>query len=179
MRTLDEAWDWYRKNQRLLRLMGRLGRRYWDKLPWEAIGNDEQFRSLTGEEVENDAGVILKEFDDIAIFVFFSVFEATVRDHLWGEVADEVSKLTHPALMKAAIRLRDNIEEGGFYLHVLDLYKDTDPDLVEGVNQVRKYRNWVAHGRRPEKTRSNTTPRVAYERLLAFLTHIGVGASLA
>jgi hypothetical protein len=93
MKTLDQAWDWYARNRRLLLLMSRLGRRYWKDLPWEEMEKDDHFRSLEGLDVQRDANAVLAEFDDIAIFVFFSVFEAMVRDHVWEEVKGEVSGL--------------------------------------------------------------------------------------
>ncbi|MGP0068682.1 MAG: hypothetical protein ACLQGP_34410 [Isosphaeraceae bacterium] len=95
MKTLDEAWDWYAKNRRLLQLMSRLGGRYWNELPWKEMERDDHFRSLEGVEVQSDADAVLAEFDDIAIFVFFSVFEAMVRDHVWKDVEGEVSGLRH------------------------------------------------------------------------------------
>jgi hypothetical protein len=50
-------------------------------------------------------------------------------------------------------------------------------DLVTQVDQVRKYRNWVAHGRREGGTDvSSVTPRVAYERLKEFLAVLGIAA---
>ena len=51
---------------------------------------------------------------------------------------------------------------------VLDVYKGQDVDLVEKVNQVRRYRNWVAHGRR-NLPPSGMDPEPAYERLKGFL----------
>jgi hypothetical protein len=41
------------------------------------------------------------------------------------------------------------------------------------VDQVRDYRNWVAHGRREVPT-NNITPRIAYDRLAAFLDALGI-----
>jgi hypothetical protein len=136
MKTLDEAWDWYAKNRRLLQLMSRLGRRYWNELPWKEMERDEHFRSLEGVDVQRDADAVLAEFDDIAVFVFFSVFEATVRDHVWEDVEVEVSGLKHPALRKVTDRMREGIVEGSFHSNVLELYKDLDHDLIEAVNQV-------------------------------------------
>jgi hypothetical protein len=158
MKTLDQAWDWYARNRRLLLLMSRLGRRYWKDLPWEEMEKDDHFRSLEGLDVQRDADAVLSEFDDIAIFVFFSVFEAMVLDHVWEDVKGEVSGLKHPALRKVAVRMRDGIEEGSFYSNVLELFKNLDHDLIEAVNQVRRYRNWVAHGRREDKKPTNMSP---------------------
>ena len=123
--------------------------------------------------MQSDADAVLAEFDDIAIFVFFSVFEAMVRDHVWKDVEGEVSGLRHPALKKVADRMREGIEEGSFYSNVLDLFKKLDHNLIEVVNQVRRYRNWVAHGRREEKKPMNMSPKDTLERLRAFLQLIG------
>jgi hypothetical protein len=55
--------------------------------------------------------------------------------------------------------------EFGSFAKVLDPYKaQGHADLIEEVNQVRRYRNWVAHGRRGDQPPS-VAPRMAYERL--------------
>jgi hypothetical protein len=66
---------------------------------------------------------------------------------------------------------RDALEaiEVGSFFRVLEPYKsEGHADLIEEVNQVRRYRNWVAHGRRGEQPPS-VAPRMAYERLSRFL----------
>jgi hypothetical protein len=69
---------------------------------------------------------------------------------------------------------RERIAEGSFF-HVLAAYKSgVDPGLIEQVNQVRRYRNWVAHGRRAGEIPDNVTPRAAYDRLRAFLSALGL-----
>lgn len=173
MRTLDEAWTWYLNARRLLRLIRRIGDRYWPSLPWAEMERDENFKALEGEDVARDAAEVLKEFDDVAVFVLFSVFEAMVRDHVGQGVIAEAAEIKHPALARAARELQGSIEEGSFYKNVLDLYKDLDHDLVERVSQVRAYRNWVAHGRRPGRRVVNISPRVAYDRLGEFLAFVG------
>lgn len=176
MRTLDEAWKWYLDARRLLKLIRRIGDRYWPALPWAEMEKDENFKALEGEDVVKDADAVLGEFDDVAVFVLFSVFEAIVRDHVMAEVVSEAVTIRHPALAKAAQGLKDGIEEGSFYNNVLNLYKDLDHDMVEHVSQVRICRNWVAHGRKPDKRPSTVTPKVAYDRLgefLAFISAIG------
>jgi hypothetical protein len=57
---------------------------------------------------------------------------------------------------------------GGSFGKVTRALRGIDPNLVEEVNQVRRYRNWVAHGRRgPEP--DFVTPQKAYDRLTRFL----------
>ena len=66
---------------------------------------------------------------------------------------------------------KESIEERSFFA-LLEQFKGPDRnDLIESVNQVRKYRNWVAHGRRSKKPES-VTPDMAHERLRAFLQQL-------
>jgi hypothetical protein len=70
---------------------------------------------------------------------------------------------------------KEAIEQGSFF-KVLEPFKpDIGTDLVQQVHQVRKYRNWVAHGRRglPENA---VDPRTACDRLQRFLDHLSVAA---
>jgi hypothetical protein len=156
--------------------MGRVADRYWTKLPWDLMARDDHFKNLEGADVIKDAKTILAEFDDIAVFVIFSAFEAIVRDRVLNEVAAEANLVQHPALVRAIASLKDNIEEGSFYNNVLELYKSVDHNLVEQINQIRQYRNWVAHGRRPGKVPTNVTPRVAHDRMQEFLALIRRGS---
>jgi len=43
-----------------------------------------------------------------------------------------------------------------------------------GMNQVRRYRNWVAHGRRTAKPDA-VDPETAFRRLKEFLDVLGIG----
>ncbi len=168
MKSLDDAWRWYENTFRYLKLMGRLGRSYWDALPWEqGLERDDHFRLLDGEKVSQDIDHSLTHLDDLAVLVLFSAFESEVRVHVLLEIADEVKALIHPALRQAAEEVRTKIDEGSFF-QVLQPYKEKHSDLVEQVNQVRRYRNWVAHGKRDEPP-DVVNPKTAYERLSQFL----------
>ncbi len=182
MRTLADALTWYRSNRQLLKLTSRLGGKYWNDLPWDgAIGRDDQFRLLEGDRVETMADATLGELDDLAVFVLFSVFESIVRGHVAESLRGEVSGLRHPALRRSADRMLRNIEEGSFYANVLDLFKQNNSSapeamavnsLIEAVSQVRRYRNWVANGRRAEKKLPPIAPLDAFDTLKEFLEHI-------
>ena len=93
----------------------------------------------------------------------FSVFEATLRDRAKEDVDRETVSIQHPAVLRAVKDLKDAIENGSFG-RVTESYKMMDVDLTEQVNQVRKFRNWVAHGRRGEPENS-VRPDTAIERL--------------
>jgi hypothetical protein len=76
-----------------------------------------------------------------------------------------------------ADRMKDGIEEGSSYSNDLELFKNLDHDLIEAVNQVRRYRNWVAHGRRQDKKPLNLSTKNTLDRLRDFLRLIGHGAA--
>ena len=128
MTTLLDAWIWYEKNRRLLQLIRRLGKKYWNHLPWPILEKDDRFRLLEGKTVEAEAESVLAEFDDLGIFVLFSVFEAVVRIYVHSNVSHEAAGLQHEALKRGAEHLLRNIADGSFYTNVLDLYKGVDHD---------------------------------------------------
>jgi hypothetical protein len=63
------------------------------------------------------------------------------------------------------------IEHGSFY-RVLEVFKDGGAELVEEVPPPRRYRNWVAHGRRTAKPPA-VDPETAFRRLKTFLDVLG------
>jgi hypothetical protein len=150
--------------------MSAMGK-HWNTLPWGGdLGQVDRLRHLEAPEVLDWANVILADLDDLCVLLLFSVFEATVRERALADVAAELPTLHHPALQHAVRPLNEALEHGSFY-KVTEAYKALDPDLVEQVNQVRKYRNWVAHGRRGEPQNA-VDPRTAYARLGRFLDRL-------
>jgi hypothetical protein len=101
----------------------------------------------------------------------FSVFEAVVRARVLSEIKNERAKLRHRHVLTILENALDGIENGSFS-RVLELFKLPEDHLVESVNQVRRYRNWVAHGKRSSRPES-VTPALAYQRLSRFLERLG------
>lgn len=178
MRTLGDAWGWYLATRDNLARMQRIGRLYWEKIPWDVhpMGRDDTFRMLEAGEVEQETAKSLAPIDDLAVMVLFTVFEAEVRAYLAARVRPDADRLTDPILREAANDAIRGVEEGSFYLRVLEPLKKQDPalaDLVTQVNQVRDFRNWVAHGRR-DRPKNNVDPKSAYDRLREFLDALGI-----
>jgi uncharacterized protein YutE (UPF0331/DUF86 family) len=97
---------------------------------------------------------------------------------LAARIKPEAAGLTDPILKEAADDALQGVEEGSFYRRVLSPLKEQgriSAELVTQVDQVRDYRNWVAHGRRDVPT-NNVTPELAYERLNEFLAVLGIAA---
>jgi hypothetical protein len=172
MNTLGDAWRWYAAVKQQAKLARRLAAKHWGDLPWnDGLGRDVFLRELDPAQVVKEAEFITDELADLAVVVLFSVFEAAVRETVLAEIKPEVEQLRHPALRHAADDARDWIAEGSFFRVLQPFKAEGQADLVEQVNQVRRYRNWVAHGRRGPPP-ATTTPEAAYERLQQFLTVI-------
>lgn len=66
---------------------------------------------------------------------------------------------------------RNAIEAAGHrsFAEILNSYsKGGHADIAEQVRQVRRYHNWLSHGRRGKEQRK-IEPKTAYERLRKFL----------
>jgi hypothetical protein len=152
--------------------MGRLGERHWNNLPWDGdLGRDNQLKDLISAEILNDSQTVLDDLDDLCVLLLFSVFEATIRERVRAEVEAELPPPRHVAIKRALDEMKEGIEHGSFF-KVLEPYKHIDANLIEQVNQVRRYRNWVAHGRRTEQP-AVVNPTTAYDRLKRFLDSLG------
>ena len=172
MMTLEDAWKWYETARRQLKLFGRLGEKYWSGLPWDsALGKDDKFRTLEANAIVEGVGFCLEHLNDLAIPVLFSAFESAVRDRVLSvieaEIKDEQKRQNRPLVIQILDEARHESKRGRIH-RVLGYFKKQDVGLVEKVNQVRRYRNWVSHGRRTIRPAA-VDPNEAYQRLKAFL----------
>src|SRR5262249_3280628 len=144
---------------------------HWNNLPWDGdLGRDNRLRDIEASEILSWVDAVHRDLDDLCVLLLFSVFEAIVRERALADVAAELPSAQHPALQYAISTLNEALEHGSFY-KVTEAYKRLNPDLVEQVNQVRKYRNRVAHGRRGAP-QNDVDPRIAYDRLQRFLDRL-------
>lgn len=169
MNTLDDAWKWYEDTLRGLDLVRRLASNHWGSWsPESRIGRDDLFRNVNPVPLNTDMESAAQHLEDFAVFVLFSVFEAEVRDRVLNDTAVERGAVSHPSLTYWMKQAEQALSEGSFF-RILDGFKSPAlNDLIEQVNQVRRYRNWVAHGRR-EKPEVAVAPPEAFRRLRAFL----------
>jgi hypothetical protein len=175
MTPLDAAWVWYESTRLQVGLFQRLIRRHWDVLPWDqGLARDAAFAGLDRDRVLSAAPESLAYLNDLAVVVLFSAFEDVVRTAALDVIDRHAAAASHPVVSSVMAEGRERIEAGSFF-HVLAAYKPgIDPGLIEQVNQVRRYRNWVSHGRRAGEIPDNVTPRAAYDRLRAFLAVLGL-----
>ena len=155
-------------------MMDRIGRRYWsedfgEKTLKESLHRDDRFKEITAASIAGgSARIVMEDLDDLAVLLLFSVFEANVRDRILEEMDREMAAPPrHPALVKAIADAKYAIEHGSFG-GLTEAYKSLNSDVKTQVDQVRHYRNWVAHGRRGS-ARNNVDPEQALTRLEDFL----------
>lgn len=174
MKTLKDAWQWYQDTKRSLKLIHRLGEKHWsglsDATGIERLFRDDAFRTLEASDIVATSSNALTHLDDLAIVVLFSVFEAILRESIVDDIVPQAENLRHQSLKVAARDMIEMIRFGSFF-RLLDLFRESIPDLTEEVNQVRKYRNWVAHGKRGPFENA-VTPDAALDRLERFLAKI-------
>lgn len=169
--SLDEAWAWYQSAKKTAEWMKRLGARHWEALPWEGpLGRDHHLNLLDAIEIEEKTSRVLGDLDDLCVLLLFSAFEATIRARVLRDVQAATPETDHPTIRSAWDSMEEGIQRGSF-TRVLEPFKRVDATLIEEVNQVRKFRNWVAHGRRDEPPAS-VDPVAAFDRLSRFLTRI-------
>jgi hypothetical protein len=180
MKSLDDAWQWYLDAKQALHLMHRLGAKHWLEFPWMddnfSLVKDDEFRMLESTHITQPSKNALEPLADLAIVVMFSVFEAVVRESIVQQIGPESAQLRHQSLRDAAEEVTQKISVGSFF-HVLSPFRTLDPDLTEEIDQVREYRNWVAHGHRT-KLKNAVTPEVAHDRLARFLSRFVASISM-
>jgi hypothetical protein len=168
MMTIQDAWRWYETTKRQLKLLSRIGEKYWNDLDWNGpLGRDDKLKSLESGVLVEELGFCVEHLDDFAILVLFSAFESAVREQVLYLIVNERNRLTRPLVVQLLDEARQESKRGRI-LRLLGYFKNQDAGLVEEVNQVRRYRNWVAHGRRTLRPAA-VSPAVAYERLKRFL----------
>ena len=179
IRSLEDAEKWYHSVKSLAVDMKRMAS-LWDREEIaEVLSRDNRLRDVTSADLSDMAATILDDLDQLAVLVLFSVFEATVRARTEADVNREIAELQHPAVLSAVNDLKDSIKNGSFG-KITAAYKKMGTDLTEEVNQVRTFRNWVAHGRQGAPP-NNVVPDQAIDRLhryLARLLELEVGEAI-
>jgi hypothetical protein len=172
IRTLDDAWKWYKAVDRLARHMRRMAANYWDRDELSnLLARDSIFRNRTAAEIRDDANLILDELEDLAVLILFTVFEAEVRDVAQLDAERLLRETSHPAMLSAAKDLEDAIKRGSFS-QITAAYQPMDVDMTAQIDQIRAFRNWVAHGRRGLAD-NLTNPGTAVERMRRYVEKIG------
>jgi hypothetical protein len=168
--ALDQSWRWYEAARLSLRRLEHLTK-YWDHLPWKSgpvMERDNVIGKLEGTKAAEDAAGALARLADLAVVELFSVFEGVVRALVAEQVRAASLGLSHPMLKAAAKGAVEAAERRSFAEILRSYSQGGHADLTEQVRQIRRYRNWLSHGRRGKPLRQ-IEPKTAYQRLRLFL----------
>jgi len=172
IRTLDDAWEWYKAIDRIARHMRRMAANYWDRDELSnLLARDSILRNRTAAAILDDTNRILDDLEDLAVPVLFTVFEAEVRGVAQVDAERLLREMSHPAMLSATKDLEDAIKSGSFG-KVTAAYQPMDVDMTAQIDQIRGFRNWVAHGRRGPVD-NLTNPERAIERMRRYVEKIG------
>src|SRR5437588_722495 len=99
MKTLDDAWAWYRAVADGAKQLTHLAK-FWNDFPWgqgngwvTEVGQDSVLRDVQAEQMEKESQRVKEELDDLAVLVLFSVFEANIRDLVETQIQPEIAQL--------------------------------------------------------------------------------------
>lgn len=136
---------------------------------WATAGTQFDPPNITSMQAELDKARL--ELDDLFVLAMTASFEVSIKDYIKTQVA------VAPGPYQAALQdwLDDQVESAKLY-RLGGIFKPPiTASLLKTVDEIRAYRNWVAHGRSATKTPPTmVTPPLAYSTLTTFLKSTGM-----
>ena len=127
--------------------------------------------SATAKKTLDDA---MADLARLTVLDLAAVFERVVRLHVLAAF-DGAFTNRSPLLDEIRTAAREDIEFWNVSEQLLAIMPGVAGVVRGDVKQVVDYRNWVAHGKRvDQKAPVDITPKMAYDRLTAFLTQAGL-----
>jgi len=166
---LDSVMEWYTISADTHQSMKHLINKKPDAVPLKSILTTKGLH-----EANQLLDTAMVELKDQTIISLVAVFEQTLIGYL-KEIIDEhmVSETENKVFYNIKNYTIKQAEHGRFR-DIIDLLSSGSHDkkLAGKVKQIYQYRNWVAHGKRPEKTPAKTDPVSAYHDLSGFLEQL-------
>ncbi|MBM4032887.1 MAG: hypothetical protein FJ291_14020 [Planctomycetes bacterium] len=171
---LEPVWDAYQTALHAFKVVERCA-----TVP--DIDEERPFRNTRfhRETVERCEGLLesaRRELNALVVLGLYAAFEARVREHLTqqGQLLRSAGAPDVEFGQALAEHFGRYCDEEQRMDRFVELFAHAVGDtLIAQVGQIRKYRHWVAHGRRG-KAPPGTQPRFAYDTLAAFLTSAGL-----
>ena len=168
---LDPVWEAYEAAKNALKVVRRC-------VTIPSIDADRPLRNTLFHHPQRDECVrrlekARTELDDLAVLSLAATFERNVRDR----VIDAGARLSEARPIDVGAALARLFESESEFWRVEDIVKVFESVVgdagVSDAMMIRRYRDWVAHGRNPKKPPgSRVTPKLAFDRLSDFLTKL-------
>lgn len=171
MNPLDETISWYRVVQANQLLVAHV----LSSAP-EVVPDVSPFSTLSNAEATRQLERAGSEIDDLTVLALVSFFEQLLLAYV-RELAEQITaEQTEPVPGVLAEYAFKNAERWRFK-EILKLSGSVaDASVLERVEKLYDYRNWVAHGKHKLKP-VTTDPLDAYAALSLLLRQIGYGSS--
>jgi hypothetical protein len=121
-------------------------------------------------EFEPQRVVILAEFNDTMVLSLFAAFERELRISIQNILGANLHTQNQTVLYLAELT-NESIERWTMTDMLFALRDIVDGAIRGQVKQVYEYRNWVAHGKNPDRVpATNVSPYSVYTLLSQFIT---------
>ncbi|MCX5690409.1 MAG: hypothetical protein NTV94_11610 [Planctomycetota bacterium] len=170
--SLDPVWASHQQASGALKIVRRVMADPAVSSEVPAFVKDTQFEALSPAEIDPTINELQEHIDDQTVISLFTAFEAELIDHV---VNQEVLIRQHAASVSSAFA--DSIAE--FYKSICRQKMNVSVALrlfdhlpeFQPADDVRVYRNWLAHGKKKAMP-TQATPLAAYKALGDFLAAI-------
>jgi hypothetical protein len=135
-----------------------------------ALHDNTIFVGEMNERMIEKISFVEAELDDIMILSLFASFERELRLSIQNIIDSNIKK-TNPIIDKFIILTSESIERW-IIKDIIDAFNGiVDENIRSRVKQIYDYRNWVAHGKNPDRMPPiRTDPKTVFMVLCDFAT---------
>lgn len=138
------------------------------------LHNRTIFEDLQLSEVGHLADTANRELADLIVLALFANFERQLRDEILNK-SSKLQEVVPTALGERMDVLAKKEIERWRTDEIIDLFDFAVDGNIRGrMKQVLEYRNWIAHGKNPDKLPASKTtePKTTYDTIVNFITQI-------
>ena len=134
--------------------------------PIKNLHNKTIFFGEQEDDIRNKMSFVSTELDDIMILSLFASFERELRVFM-QDILNLDATRTNPLIIKSI----EVIVERLAIKDMVDTFDVVNKDIRSKVMQIYEYRNWVAHGKNPDRLPSiKTDPKTVFTTLCDFIS---------
>lgn len=126
----------------------------------------------------NNLDLAQDDLSDLIIVGLMAHFERELRSDLMEKIDLSITEQDSVS-QRLSKETQQSIERWKFE-DILDIYKGkVDEDLIGNLKKPYRYRNWIAHGKKPSDIPEQCDPKTTYTMILSFYDELGKAARLS
>jgi len=163
---LNAIFDWYKFTRDLLQGISKMLEQNPENLHDLSWPKELEWQPI--DKAQDTLRRALEELDDLVVLALFAGFEAWLLQEISEVLCAKGEPIT--AFSQEVFAYARSALQRESLAKLLDVYKTIMPaKTVDQVKEIKRYRDWVAHGKRKPRPLA-ITPKEAYERLNEFIT---------